>query len=520
MRQLARLTLVLIGALCLGAATGQAQEPAAAPPVAVPQVILVQTSGWMEPFYSDSRSRLRPLVKDLAQATGGGAPEVLIAGFNQNGQVPGQVSPNLLYRGGYDAGQVGQAVDSLSLPRKASGAYADTDLGGAVLGAIKMLNGGDGLIWVVTNNKNSPDNSDAVDANTLKFYRDLQSSPSITALAAFLVINPVQGKFSERGLVVYGIAKGPGGQAALEALLAADAPLRARTFKDNPPVRLKPLGYQPVRFKVKRILTRQGEKIAVRGDQRGVLTVSGVQGGKAAVFRIEGELSNSLYPFTIGHAKVDTSWTALQGAGGRLASEAQLRVSPDRISGLRAIGPGAVTPVTLDVALPALQPPAGSWLKVITAEHAVLRGEVQVRLSEVDLDFDPAFLARAYDLLRVDPGAANPEADLRQRLPEIFYGHEAVRSTTTTIPVELQVEFSAWPLILVGLLVLLLVALIILAVWWMTRPVLWRSPSLGQSLRLKPGERIERDTPMGKLEIVRPLIGEPRETLLTGKDKA
>jgi hypothetical protein len=56
---LARAALLLGGAL--GVALGIAQ-----PALALPQVVLVQNSGWMEPFYSDPKSQFKPLVAALA----------------------------------------------------------------------------------------------------------------------------------------------------------------------------------------------------------------------------------------------------------------------------------------------------------------------------------------------------------------------------------------------------------------------------------------------------------------------
>ena len=37
----------------------------AAPACAIPQVVLVRNSGWMEPFYSDPNSAFKPLVTEL-----------------------------------------------------------------------------------------------------------------------------------------------------------------------------------------------------------------------------------------------------------------------------------------------------------------------------------------------------------------------------------------------------------------------------------------------------------------------
>ena len=51
---------------------------------------------------------------------------------------------------------IGAAIGSIDLPRKASGAYADADFKGALSGTFaRILNGHQGVIWIVTNNKPS-----------------------------------------------------------------------------------------------------------------------------------------------------------------------------------------------------------------------------------------------------------------------------------------------------------------------------------------------------------------------------
>lgn len=512
MRQLARLALALTAGLWLALlpAAGLAQAPAA-----VRQVYLIQNSGWMQPFYTDRDSVLRPVVKGLVEHTAQPGGAVTVASFNQDGQVAGQSSPNPLYAGAYDQAAVAVAVDRLRPARKTSGAYADTDLRGALVGAVgRLLQGQDGIVWIVTNNKNSPDNSAAVDANTQRFYREIQSSPSITGIVAFLVLNPVQGEdFSEQGLVIYGLAKGEAGARALQALTAPGAPLRARVFEQAPPVRLKPLDRQPVRLEITRVQPRPGQ--GVTADTRGgVLRIRGVPAGEAAVFRLEGRLVNTLYPFEIRQAAVQPVWTALQGVGGRQAGEASLRVAPARLTNVGADDGGESVPVTIDVALPALERPEGSWLQTLTAEQAVLRGMVEVRLSDVELAFDPAFRAQAYTLMRVDPTAAGAEAELRRRLPEIFYAHEEVDRSVTRVPVELSVAFSVLPLLAAIAFPLLLFLALVAALIWAGRAIVWRSPTLGESLRLKPGQKLERDVPGGRLRIVRPLLGSPHETVI------
>ena len=168
----------------------------------------------MEPFLTVEGSQFRPLVEALVAAVQSPGGAVAIAAFDQDGQVPGRSSPRILYDGPYDAPRIRAAVAALDLPRKAGGlAYADADFNGALLGAIRTgLQGRDGVIWMVTNNKNAPSNSAEVARNTAAFYKALRESPVITRIIAYPVRMPLKGRnFSEGGFVIYGIGYGAGG---------------------------------------------------------------------------------------------------------------------------------------------------------------------------------------------------------------------------------------------------------------------------------------------------------------------
>ena len=61
-----------------------------APAWAVPQVVLVQNSGWMEPFYTDPHSQFKPLVAALAGSVAQPGDALVLAAFNQS--LPGAPS--------------------------------------------------------------------------------------------------------------------------------------------------------------------------------------------------------------------------------------------------------------------------------------------------------------------------------------------------------------------------------------------------------------------------------------------
>ena len=135
---------------------------------AIPHVVLVQNSGWMEPFYSDPSSSFKPLVTELVTSVVQPGDALVLAAFNQS--LPGAPSPRALLSEQVDAkavhAHVQAALQGLETARKPGGqALADTDLGEAVNAALNhVLGGKPGLVWLVTNNRNSPNNDQATAA--------------------------------------------------------------------------------------------------------------------------------------------------------------------------------------------------------------------------------------------------------------------------------------------------------------------------------------------------------------------
>ena len=181
-----------------------------APPAraAVPSLYLVQTSGWMEPFFTDRASPFKPLLQALIDASHTG--RTLVADFNQDGQVPGHRSPEVLYDGPFAPGPVNAAVGALALAARPGGRLADADFDGALARALDtVLDGKPGIVWVVTNNKNSRNNSSEIDRNTRDFAEMIRSSPYLPYVVAYPVRMPVTGRqYTERGLIIYAIAYG------------------------------------------------------------------------------------------------------------------------------------------------------------------------------------------------------------------------------------------------------------------------------------------------------------------------
>ena len=500
MRQLVHLFLALTFA---GAAAGSAGA-AGQPPVR--QVFLLQNSGWMEPFYQDLNSPLRPFAKRLIGKAASGGGNVVVAAFNQDGQVKGRTSPEVLFDGAYEAGRVGEAIDRIDLPRKASGAYADADFRGALFGTLsRILRGEQGIIWLITNNKDAPDNNPAVRENTKAFYNALRNSPHITAIAAFPMRRLVQGEhYSERGLIVYAIAYGDRARSALREMLRDGAPVRSQF--PAPPVRLKPLDDEPVEL----LLDSSTAEVSAR-VYKGRLYISDAPSSGATI-RLQGRLRNRYYPQNIARAKLSAAWRA----GSPELAGAVIRMQPAQISNVPANAMSE--PVRMEIDLPRIERPPG--LSGLFADERVVQGELEVRLDSIDFSLDPAFLSRISAISGGDTiQEAQAERTMAANLPEVFLDYRRISSASMRVPVLIKVQYSAWPLILaISLLAILLLAVGTLAVV-MNRARHYRV-RVGQSdfnIHIRPRERRSLADPLGnRAEVMGRLFGPPSVRPLDG----
>ena len=205
------------------------------------EVYLIQDSGWMEPFYADQGSQFKAVITTLIDTTQLVGVKTIVATFDQDGQIAGHKSPEEVFAGPYDKSRVEATVANIEPPRRQDGKYADSDFFGALNGTINsLLSGQQGIVWMISNNKDSPNNTQEVLARTQKFYSDLRASPYIHRIVAFPVRMRVHGPhYDERGFIIYGIAYGSRAAKALDFLTSAGQPVR--TVFADPPVRLKPL---------------------------------------------------------------------------------------------------------------------------------------------------------------------------------------------------------------------------------------------------------------------------------------
>jgi hypothetical protein len=236
------------------------------PAFAVSHVVLVQNSGWMEPFYTDPQSRYKPLITELVMAVAQPGDPMVLAAFNQ--ALPGAPSPKALLSFKFDPKssrkQVGGALAALDLARKpGSQAYADTDLNEAVGTAIRSALGGKpGLVWLVTNNRNSPNNDQATASRNREFYELIHRGGAITRALAYPLQMPVQGEhYHANGLMIYVFAVGEQGARELKALVASGAIAKVIT---EPAARLKPLDQDLVRLVPRKVSDAPGAPTSIR----------------------------------------------------------------------------------------------------------------------------------------------------------------------------------------------------------------------------------------------------------------
>ncbi len=387
---------------------------------AVPSVYLVQNSGWMEPFFTDRASPFKPLLRALVDASQTG--RTIVATFNQDGQVPGHRSPEVAFDGPYEAAAVQAAVDGLGLAQRPGGRLADADFNGALVRTLdEVLGGTSGIVWVLTNNKNSRNNSPEIDRNTRDFAELVRNSPYLPYVAAYPVRMPVTGRlYTERGLIIYAIAYGDEAAAALPGVLDRAA---MRALFTDPPVRLKHLDEAPLVF------SAASANAGVTAEPGGGVLLQGVPAAGGEV-RVVGSLRSDYYPQSIVSADMALAWSALDGVPDPAALPA--RVEPPKLAGLAA--GGRQGNVTLLLHLPPVARPPG--LAGLFAQSKVLRGSLRLQLTNVSMALVDGFKTRMADIAALD------------QLPDVFADYQRVSTATATIPVTLAVYFSPWPLIL------------------------------------------------------------------------
>jgi len=395
---------------------------------------LVQNSGWMEPFYTDPSSQLKPLVAAVATTVAQPGETVSLLAFNQ--RAPGNPSPVLLYRGA-GAAAVQAALQPLTVARLPSGALANTDFREAVEATIlQAFERRPGIIWIFTNNRNSPGNDPDTVARNRDFYHLIHLSPSIYRSLAFPLRMVVQGRhYRASGLMVYALAYGDEAGRHLAALV--EQGVLARVFTAQP-ARLKPLDRDAVRIVPDRISNSPNIQVALAGDQRTL--IFDIQSAEAATrIGIEARLENLFFPYEIVTAQVRGE---VRTQGGTVHP---LQVRPANISGL---APGVSARVELELQLPAAMVPSPWSMRAVSAmgQQVNVPASIVISLDGQQLRVAESFRTTLANLFPGDP------------LSDVFVPPALIDASRVTIPIQLRIQYPLWPVVAAFLLLALLAA--------------------------------------------------------------
>ncbi|SHG41004.1 hypothetical protein [Massilia sp. CF038] len=421
-----------------------------APALAVSHVFLVQNSGWMEPFYTDPASQYKPLVTALVSAVAQPGDPLVLAAFNQS--LPGLASPRALLSVSYEpkvtGKQVRDALAELEVARKpGSKAYADTDLSEAVnLAVDKALGDKPGLVWLFTNNRNSPNNDQETARRNSEFYALIHQGRTITRALAYPLQMPVKGEhYRANGIMLYVLAVGEKGAADLKALVASGAIAKVIT---EPAARLKPLDQDTVRLLPRKVSNAPGVGFSMTPG--GLLRADVESDARTPAAGIEWQLENTIYPYTIASATIS--------ARSRLGGEDHpIRL---REAGIAGLAPGKSAPLSSSMQLPVKQLPSKwSWNAIGSAGSAyVLPGQIELHLGAQRLELSQAFRKRMATLFPGDP------------LPEIFTPPEQIKASTAVLPLEVRVHYGVGPLVALMAAGLALAGLLTTAALALVRP--------------------------------------------------
>ncbi|MCD2511876.1 hypothetical protein [Comamonas endophytica] len=399
----------------------------------VQHAFLVQNSGWMEPFYTDAGSQLKPLVAAVAAAVVQPHDEASTLAFNQSAGA--NASPRLLSQS-QGAGQVAAGLAALQVARKGRGAaLADTDFREAILGTINgPFQQASGVLWIFTNNRNSPNNDSRTAERNREFYQLLHSDPSITKTLAFPLRMPVKGKwFEAQGLMVYALAYGAPAAQALDRILAEGRLAKVLT---RPPARLKPVDQDALRVVPRSISNAPHMQISLADDQR-TLVLDVDPAYLAPRVTLQASLQNRFYPYAIASARVHGRLIAPQAS-------TVLQLEPAQV---QSLDPAASRPVQVQLTLPVEQVPSAWSMPALSAmgKQMLIPLQVELGLSDQHLEVSQAFRDEMHALFPGDP------------LSDVFMPPALVRSSRVQVPLLLRVQYPLAPVLAVVGGVLLLV---------------------------------------------------------------
>jgi hypothetical protein len=463
----------------------------------VSHVFLVQNSGWMLPFYDDPNSKFKDLVAELSNRVGKfGNPEQVVATFNQ--AIGENKSPQLVYKGS-DKAQLRAAVLSIQLAHKpGKQSYADTDFKEAIVGAVTQFSPGKPcLLWIITNNKNSPDNSAETIEKNKEFYSFLQGTGEIKRIVAFPQPMEVQSRnkngYRANGLMIYALAYGEPADQVLQQMLKDNAPFGKQ------PARLKPLNAEALTFVPKGVKNKDVDARLASDHKTLVLTFSA--DSKPEVAELTGQFRNDFYPYDIQSAEVAIDTEGFKSVGnGKITTE----LSTKQVSNIPA---GGLSPdINVKIRIPAIP---SSWdPEVIFGNGYTSRGVILFNLDDQKLTITKSFTQSMAELFPRDP------------LPDLFVPGDSAKRSVTRQAVIIKVEYPSFPLVVLSVLGLTLVSAIIGGIVVMRREKLFKVSVDGvqKTYGLKPfSESIIKDQQGARIGVLKRGLKQAAPLLDKGK---
>lgn len=395
----------------------------------VPQVLLVQNSGWMLPFYDDPNSKFKDIVVELSSKLSLYGKEQIVASFNQS--IENNQSPVMHYKGA-DPAKIREAVQSIQAIKKpGKQTYTDTDFKEAIVGAITQFSPGKScLLWIVTNNKNSPNNSAETIEKNKEFYNFLQDSAEIKRIVAFPFPLSVQSKtvaeFHANGLMFYALAYGADAEKVLLKMLANNAPFSKQ------PARLKPLNSDALTF-VPTGVKSKDVKVNFADDQK-TLVMKFSADSKPEVAELKGQFRNDFYPYDIQSADLKLKFIPEISNG---KDKVFIDLSTQDIQSIPAGGMSADFGVKIKV--PAI--PSQWDSEVIFRNGYRIKGIIEFVLDNQKLAMSNDFSKSMASLFPNDP------------LPDLFVPGKAAEKSVTTQNLLIEVDYPSGILLLLAALV-------------------------------------------------------------------
>lgn len=400
---------------------------------AMQHAFLVQNSGWMEPFYVDPASQFKPLASAVIRLVATSEDQIFIFAFNQTS---GDNKSPVLLAQGTGSGDPDKVLAKLAIAVKSkSGALADTDFQEAVGKVITdQFQAKTGIVWIFTNNKNSPNNDAQTALRNKDFYRLLHLEPSITRTVAFPLRMPVKGKlYSATGMMVYALAYGDPAAEHLARLI--ESGYLSKVFT-NPPARLKPIDQNSVRLVPKGVANTANVVVSLAKDGRTLLL--DVQASDVLPqVEIKTGFQNLFYPYVISEA---TASAAIAGAWGKQP----VSVQPDRVE---AVEPGDSREMVVSIPMPLAQVPSPWSAAAISAmgKQLVIPAVLEISLADQRLVLSDRFKQSLSELFPGDP------------LSDVFLPPANIRSSAASVPMLIRIQYPLLPV--VAALVLALLAL-------------------------------------------------------------